>query len=730
MKTLYIDTDGVQSPSEPFELVENEVALLKLVKAETGCILVRGRGASLANWATKIWSGREWPIIHLRSLLYEIKALSCHFDDLSAEEFCERYSDKLKDLSKPLRLNKVLSRLFPNTNLWQDVPSTKHAAKWLLWLNENNPELSMHSLLKTCREAWHRSYSGPESKAYLVCSKQRAEELLCQWIGISDNIVAEFPKYPLPVPSNILQLAQEKWCKKIVESDGTYFDKLYYRKMPFDAKKLASKLAYKYYCEHPDKLSCQVINMLHNFLSQDEYDRLQELLPPKKPGELPSNSHDVIVWFEEEYLPYKRWAFKSNIREDLSHARDIADSFTEWYLNYYPTAVSKGDENLAFYQTNRIAGDRGEVVYLLIVLDGLNAADGFDLIKWLINKEHDLTVIKRTHCFAAIPTITEVCKPALLKGCPPRNIDEAEDIKGSEILPENKLPDEALKQAKHGDFFIWSITEPDRTYHQNADNETIGRNVRGVLKAWVANIVNAARAVPEHLNLRIIITTDHGRLIDTGVRCLDIPEEMKAHQRTAWTTSKTKTLSSGFEIDNELGIVRLNNLYFRISAEGTTLVALNNRAFKTADGKTGNVYFPHGGLSPEEVIAPWYEMERTEKTLSVFCTIKGQARVGSSGDISLHCVNTSEIDAIIKSLVLTFNETNKIEITINEKLSKMGKKIISASLENWPDSLAINRCVGMLYIKPPTGADIRVPVTIEMKVKEFYTQDDILDSLP
>ena len=133
-----------------------------------------------------------------------------------------------------------------------------------------------------------------------------------------------------------------------------------------------------------------------------------------------------------------------------------------------------------------------------------------------------------------IPTITETSKKALIHGCTPRDaVDEDSSAMSDSVrfVSENQDLAAELGKATIGSFFVWSNLEPDRTYHTNADKQALLDKVDGALRTLADRIVKAASEVPAHLRLRIIVTTDHGRLLGPSKRTIPVPEGMESHQR-------------------------------------------------------------------------------------------------------------------------------------------------------------------------------------------------------
>ena len=157
-------------------------------------------------------------------------------------------------------------------------------------------------------------------------------------------------------------------------------------------------------------------------------------------------------------------------------------------------------EHLSFVRSAALASSEPNAVTLLVVLDGLHVADARHLQLALQSRTSRLTQVVDGLAFTVVPTITHFCKPALFHGVQPDQVDQVSDI--GIILPEKISPVEQLKYAHPGDLFLWRVQEPDHTYHQRNNYDTLRRQVEGQLDTIASNIVDIVEQVPDSIRCR------------------------------------------------------------------------------------------------------------------------------------------------------------------------------------------------------------------------------------
>ncbi|HEU5367238.1 MAG TPA: hypothetical protein VFU69_02190, partial [Ktedonobacterales bacterium] len=281
----------------------------------------------------------------------------------------------------------------------------------------------------------------------------------------------------------------------------------------------------------------------------------------------------------------------------------------------------------------------------------------------------------------------------------------------------------ALSTAKPGQPVIWSLLEPDRTYHQHQSRETAFSQVRGQLQSLAERIVRVAHAIPEEQLLRVIIATDHGRLLGSAERCVPVPSGMQAHGRAAWGNVSRGFGEQGYLIEGDLAYLAPS----RFGLPNTVAILLSGTAFLTASGATGTEPFPHGGAYPEETLIPWLVLNRDRHTDPLAARLAGKAMAGASGQAVLSVVNPNDVTVQLQDLELT-----SLNLRLNlrqQRVRAKAKEEIGVPVAPWPEPKEVQAALGRLRYTLPAGDIIEVDVQIDLESEELYSRDDILSDL-
>jgi hypothetical protein len=729
MRRLYLDRKSDCEPPAGAVVVDSENGFLDAWDGDGDLVV---RGATLCRWAGKVWRGRGWPVIALMSPVEELADCAVEAEEGQLAQFFEDHSRKLSGISRPFRLQTVLETIYPDS-LWRTYPSLEHAARWLVWLDENDPQTTVLPLLRTQAMLWRATAKGVEAVLYDAYDAPKAREMLAEWLGYGDAPPAnDFPSFPLDVPSKYLTKAKRRWTARIVQSQGRYVQDLVQGRLPRCVREAAAKMTFDYYESHQRDLTQEMIQLLADYLSPETTDVLRSWLPPPTPGAFPSDPSRLRRWFREEYLPYRRWCLYSEDAVGLQKADALAREFASWYLTYYPSAVAGGNQNLAFVRSGRTRSQARNGVTLLVVADGLCMTDAEALVREIVSREQRLTVSASDLLFSPIPTITKTSKMALIHGCTPRDAADMDTVTmaaGGRFVGENQDIAAALRDASEGSFYVWSNLEPDRTYHKHADKQALLDKVAGTLRTLADRIVKVAAAVPAHLRLRILVTTDHGRYLGRSMRTVSAPAGMEPHQRAA-LGGATKTLpEDGYLIESGGAHALLDGRRFAISDSEDCAVVLSGDCFLTSDGKAGAELFPHGGLYPEEVLIPWFEVDRDAEPPNVVCKATGSGREGRKGEVTLLFTNAGLVDVTLLSAEFQFRGKPKVQILFNEALARQHQMTVKGSIDDWPTPSDLRVAVGVARLRLPVGDEVDVVIELDLKSEGFQERLDILGDL-
>lgn len=728
MAKFYLDKSGESQPPAGCKIVETEASLLTCVFAE-GSLLVRGR--DLCRWAETICHVRQWPVEELVSPVNELIDCCPALGHPDALTILKQHGRIIGDLPRPWRLDRVLEGLFPEAhNLWRGAPSLNHAAQWLLWLDETSVPAYLQPLLANMAVGWKTTAKIPEADIYTVSTANAAREFLSRWLAFSTvETTVELPAFPLDVPEHLIASASREWMPRIVQSHGGFFYELQKMRVPRCVQERVGDLTYRYYRENPKDVTREAIQALDEYLSRAQVQDLRKIVPPPTPSSIPANTSDIMEWFDREYLPYREWNLDASNQDAEQKVAALAGAFANWYLGYYPVAISSGASDLAFFKAGKLRSDQSHDVTLLIILDGLNQLDSKFLLRNIVANQPRLVAVQHTLCFAALPTVTQFCKPALINGGTPVYALERAALLPSnvKVLPENKDPCEALRQGNAGDCFIWILADPDVTYHTKADLKTIRQRVDGALKVCGERIRSAILSIPAHLHLRTIVTTDHGRLIGCSTRELPVPEGMESHQRAAWGPWGKSFPPSGVVVDDNHTVAFLNGPRFGLPQH--CAIVLSQASFLMQDGKRGEEAFPHGGLYPEEIIIPWIEIVRDRETPSVICKVKGKGREGQEGEIVIEFINPSEIEIRVIRVDFRISTGPTQSVRLDHVLPRLSTKSFRGSLTQWPKRTDLARITCAARLRLPVGDEFDVKADLALECEGFYFRDNILEGL-
>jgi hypothetical protein len=270
--------------------------------------------------------------------------------------------------------------------------------------------------------------------------------------------------------------------------------------------------------------------------------------------------------------------------------------------------------------------------------------------------------------------------------------------------------------------------EPDETYHSKGyDRQTLKKVVADRLESVADRLVNAVLAIPDDKKARLIVTTDHGRLLNASERTVQAPSGMRPHQRAALGTSTVHFPPTGLLLQDNGAIAILNSDRFHIPEDAA--VMLGEGSFFTEDGKSGTELFPHGGASPEEVIIPWIEFAKDAEPPKVACTITGEGQEATQGAVHIVIQNPSNMTLRALALTLTLSPTRQLQLPLDRAVNPWSTLTLDTPLTPWPSEAESNRASARLHLQKPNGDQFVMKPTISLKVHGFQSRTDILDDL-
>jgi len=719
MKAIYVlDEQGLNPVPAGHVLVEDDVAFME--NALIGRpLFIRGR--NLCQWAKDLCRARSIKFQVLSSPLAE---LMCGCPGL-VEDAAKQILAKLPvaKLRRPADIRAVAALLWPDVDLWTGQPGAEHAVDFLWWFSQRDLAPAEEILVKALASEWRITLPADFRHLYAAQSPQAAWALLCEWLGITPQL-RNWPPIPWrPFPPLLFATLKREWTVTTVQSGGIFLKGLIERGVHRPLLQVAAEVVAKYYQNNPKCLDAEKLHRVARYVSEDTYRSLRQLLPPEPPAILPTSVEDVVEWFMRQYLPFREWVRDSRRQEQRGHLEEIAREFGLWYLHMYAQARvgGSGSQKLSWCRTAHLGRGARDSVTLLIVLDGLCYEDGRRLCASLEARSPRLALDFLDIVLAPLPTVTSFAKAALLAGAHPARALEETPLGIMATKDQDVVG--AVGGASAGQVIIWSVVEPDRTYHNQSDPVAAVHCVRRTLEDLADRIRIVAEAVPPEIKLRIVITTDHGRLMDFA-RCLQPPpSHMQAHGRAAWGPFERTFEKSGVLVEGDVAYLHPQRFGLPVSCA----ILLSGDAFSGSSGTKVSEAYPHGGVYPEEVFIPWAQFTRDRKPLDLSIAVNGSGTARARGELQATVLNPSDLVIRITRLELP---ALKVGFDLEEKGAAMSTTKIGIAVAVWPTADELRHLQeGYLYYSLPSGDGYRARFEPEMTSQELYVQTDILGDL-
>ena len=687
------------------------------------------RGKYLCDWAKRYYDGRGFGVEFVTSPVDLLIRICPQLSKPQALEIWKQYETKLGGSLDEMALLDVLQRIFPGP-LWSAQPSLEHFAEFLLWMWNTQPVELIQPLIKQQADVWEQNSPGAVRLPYeLASNPTEAIKILDSWLGIMLNNNWQYlGTFPKPLPRALVDRAKEAWHQEMIRTEGNLFARLRERLLPYTLLRLAANEAAQYYLLHPTLLTSSLVESMLPHLDASTKEKLRRLVPAKVPTNFPEDGNQVLAWVIQEYLPYREWQIQVGDEKSGQVIADLANQFARWYLNSYPRMLLGGEshQQLGFKKISSLACSPGDEVTLIFILDGLNLIDARELGNRIRERIPGLQCQTFGSAFAPLPTVTEYCKPPLKTGVAP-HLTKTAAIIGQEFSA-RRSPADQLNAAQPGQIFVWSSDEPDKTYHQIADQSITRRNVEGQLDNIVSKLEDVVSGVNPGLPLKIIITSDHGRLLTISARNIPLPEGMITHGRAAWGKTSIQYPESGYVIQGNL--VYLHAERFGIPSE--VVMPLDESTFLTSDGKSGNEAYSHGGLYPEEVVIPWQEYVRHIVRPKLDAIVRGAGQSAVRGILELEVINSSSLPLRVEILeILAADQTLGI-VNINQEIGALDKISVEIPVNWWPTLKQKPLLVGRLQaLKVSEDLRFHYECQVDLQVKEMYSTEtpDILAGL-
>ena len=705
-----LDPEAVTDPPANWTVIETEVDFLHSALDE-GCKLIRGE--YLCRWAQDLYDARGVEYQVIASPTRKLRQVCPSLTVEQARELLQRMQmgDSFTDT---LQLCDIARDLWDDL-WWCQAPSLHHAASWLQWWLRSSPTHAEKVLLLELAKEYQQASSGRWSEVYRIQSRDDAEHYLECWLGLNDSS-ADWPDFPQvfePAAKAHLITLFQKHVVKDPAAVRALFEKpsVSDKVLPLAADVLAT-----YYQQHPEELSSAFLKRFDRYLLPATSSQIRQLLPLEPPKPPPHDHEQLVAWFLNDYLPYRQWP-----RHDRTIVTERGRQFAEVFLPLYADAISGSHarQSLSWMKAKSLKDPAHAT--LLVVLDGLSYPDmqqcWYDLQAFDIQGR--LSLMNVGVAFAPLPSITRCAKPALLAGVTPRLADQASPLgavysKDADLL-------QAASSVTHGELLIWRVAEPDKSYHEYSDKATALTMAHSALKGIISRLMNIVTTMPPTVNLQIVVTTDHGRLLAESFRSVDLPEGMTSHQRAALGATNRTFPSAGFIIENDVAYLDAHR--FELTQDAA--IVLSDASFKKQDGRTGTDAFPHGGVYPEEVLIPWWVIGRDVKLLTPVIELSGKGVGTRIGNLVLSIQNPSPVPLDVQALTISWHPS---PFELNFVVEPQSKRQVEIQVP-WPTKKQLAGGSAHVLYSYREAKVAEVAASLHLSSEEMYEQDNPLEDL-
>lgn len=720
--------------------------LAEAIRRPVPPVVVRGR--RLARWAQNWCEARGIPYTFLASPSAPVYALFPGASDVVLAELTRRFVTLLPRIAPGPKTAVTLDALPPSRILpalaedlmpggpWRESPSSAHAARFLLYLADLTEDSEAAQLLRgAIQELWQRQAEnegislGVFARMAYNCldagnARHQLETALRDSIPPQDNCEIEWP--PL-VSESWQETARQLWRHRLLDVPAADFIAgIAETNLPDTLRAVAATVVMEYLEAHPQQATADLLWHLAGQIPEARLQRLRGQTPPPLPPLILSDAtiRAVLEWFERDYLPCRIWLTDRPEGSEPTLEKAVtasAHSFALWYLNRYPLLLSGAPERrlLAMERARALLApsDDASHITLWVILDGLPLPDADSLRERLRQREPRLKVVTREIALGTLPTITAFAKPALKKGLPPRMALEANSAI-TEVTEGNVLAQ--VPTAAPGAMLLLSLPEPDKMYHFTPGGAVASKR-EGVLESIAALLAGVTRAVPEDRLFRIIITTDHGRLLTPKVhRISDRPDGTHSEGRAAWRNpySRADGSAAGYELSETGDIALLYGDRFGLPTD--VWVRLDEAAFPESDGGKRAASYAHGGVWPEEVLCPWLELVRDADLPTLRLNVTGAGRAGTEGTIELTVENPGPYTLQLRGLELRLAGSRQPlgETALTETVSAFSRQAVSLSFAPWPE--ASETFTARLMSRLPNGLEFVTEAPATLMVESLY----------
>lgn len=392
---------------------------------------------------------------------------------------------------------------------------------------------------------------------------------------------------------------------------------------------------------------------LHLHGLADAAKRVTDLIPPTGPSlDWPDAEWaDVSQWVTGEYLPYYEWATSSGSLGDL---HESISGWEQWVVREYADATWDPEQYSPLAVSRALRGfkEAGAPV-CLVVVDALSWSGALHLQAGIHSRSGQLLEI--TPGLAAVPTVTSVAKPAVVRGQKPDQVvlSECADSDYFSLFRENLgLPGDRVAMARSNDStltdllvrkadaYVFFFDSLDTLVHRPLSSAIRRREVQSTLNG-LADDIAASREdylLREGRHIALVVCSDHGYTeLPDKTEVLGVSDHDVVDHNRVLRTKKPP--------ENCLGVADITQTPFTDDFFVATGLACFGSKPKGA---------VHGGISPQELVVPIGVMDPSNELgdfKRVAFVLDGEARRGRSDNpVTLHVSNENAASVSLRYL--------------------------------------------------------------------------------
>ncbi|MCS4169390.1 hypothetical protein GGQ05_000834 [Salinibacter ruber] len=410
---------------------------------------------------------------------------------------------------------------------------------------------------------------------------------------------------------------------------------------------------------------------------------------PKKEWMTQSKLKPWKEWIERHYIPFKKSIdrFEGKVgNKTVKELEKKANTFTDWFTGKYKDIIHKGDDLITdvLKEVTEIA--EGEKTVIWVIWDNLPASHLEKVVQSAGNNGFHPSKSKEWK-LSVLPSVTEVCVPALLSGSP--DLDKKTINSDRKKVLDNFTPKEiktsyhkSLKELKLGeekkDIYVLHYRDYDRKLHKK-DFELEERRSVELKRSRQRIFEHLKRFVtdlPSDTSASVVISSDHGStLLPEHSDRVQLPDGLDPKFFSGRAVALPNIEADPTNLfDSEITTV--------FGPEKTVLneYCVMSRGFKSLDQLRSDDGYRHGGALPEEVFTPLLVLDpsRPEYTHLNISVTNSDLRRGEERSLHIKLSNHNN------------EEVAPVHVRLKKRGTNVGSKVIDKIKANTSKEVEFN----------------------------------------